>query len=79
MVICDFIDTCPFLNKIMNHLPINSHALAEAYCYGDFTLCKIHNVAMVHGIDKVIKYVAPDGRYELSDRVIDLVLWGKFS
>ncbi len=77
MAICDFIDTCPFLNKMIINLPINTHELAETYCYGDFTMCKIHKVAMVHGIDMVTKYVAPDGKYELSDRVIDLVLWGK--
>ena len=77
MECCKFIGTCPFLNKIMINLPIDTHELAGAYCFGAFTKCNLYKVAMVHGIDKVIEYIAPDGKYELSDRVIDLVLWGK--
>jgi hypothetical protein len=40
-------------------------------------MCTIHKVAVTHGILKVPKYVSPDDKYELSDRIIELDLWGK--
>ena len=40
-------------------------------------MCTIHKVAVTHGIGKVPKYVSADDKYELSDRIIELDLWGK--
>ena len=74
---CDLIDTCAFLNDKMIDMPLTTHKLLEKYCVGDFTLCSIHRVAMTQGIDKVPSNVFPGDKYELSDRVIELALWGK--
>ena len=78
MAKCYFIDTCPFLNDKMINMPITTNKLVERYCAKDFTMCKIHKVAMIHGIDMVLINVSPNDWYELTDRLIELVLWGKF-
>lgn len=74
---CDFINTCPFLNEKVVKMPLTTQKLVEHYCDGDFNMCTIHKVAVTHGIGKVPKYVSPDDKYELSDRIIELDLWDK--
>jgi hypothetical protein len=77
MVRCEFNDKCSFLNKKVLAMPLTTRSLVENFCHGDFKKCTIHKIAMIHGIDKIPKYVAPDDQYELSDRVIELVQQGK--
>jgi len=72
MVGCDFNDTCHFLNKKVIAMPLTTLNLVESFCRRDFTSCAIHRIAMVHGIDKVPRYVSPDDKYELSNRIIEL-------
>ena len=78
MARCDFIDACPFLNAKMIDMPITTHSLVENYCYGNFTMCTIHNVAVAHGSDNVPKDVSPGDKYELSEKMINLIFSGRF-
>ena len=77
MANCDFIEICPFLNEKTIEMPITTQNLVDQYCYGDFSRCSIHNVAMTLGIDKVPKYLYPNDKYELSQSIKDLILWGR--
>lgn len=72
METCIYNDNCPFLNKKVVDMPITTQSLVQSYCKGSFASCTIHKVATNHGIDKVPKYVSPDDKYELSQRVIEL-------
>ena len=72
MVSCDFNDTCHFLNKKAIAMPLTTMNMVESFCRRNFTGCTIHRIAMTHGIDKVPRYVSPDDKYELSNRIIEL-------
>ena len=74
---CDFIGTCPFLSEKIVDMPIASCNLVETYCHGEFAKCSIHEVATVHGIDKIPEHVTPEDTCALSDKVIQLGLWDK--
>ncbi len=68
---CDFRATCHFLNVKAVVLPLTTSYARTSYCLGDFTHCAIYKAAKAHAIDKVPRYVLPDDKYELHNRIVE--------
>lgn len=77
MAHCEFMDSCSFLSDRIIDMPIATCNLVETLCNKGFDVCAIHTIALTQGINNVPKSILPQEKQMITDKVTELVLWGR--